>query len=412
MKKIERKSYNFFFVIVVLFWFAQYIYMPFFSPYLVMLGIPASIIGVIAGAYGFSQLLFRLPLSIFGSIRGNHKTIIAGGIVVVLISCALPLISHSWIFFLLTRALAGVASSTWVSYSAYLLEDAGALAKQRMGYLLAANTGGVFLSQVTGTIFFDHIGFDNLFIVAIFSAAASLVLLGFTSFNHGESEGVSASEVVCASGVVSASANASRSAFTKQSFIEILSNKNLWFSSVLMLIANWVAFSSNFTFTGIYAQEVLHADGVRLGMVALVFQGASILVSMLFGKFGDRNLPEKPLLASGFFVAVLCCVVMTLCGFAALIVVQVVFGIAISMINVILFARAGRNLSGDQQMLSMGLFQTIYSIGMTIGPIVSGFIFEQSNENFALTFFAIAAVALIGAVMAAFSNRHASRTGA
>ena len=390
MERVGRKGYNFFFVIVVLFWFAQYIYMPFFSPYLVMLGIPASIIGVIAGAYGFAQLALRLPLSIFGSRKGNHKAIIAGGIVVVLISCVLPLISHSWGFFLMTRALSGVASSTWVSYSAYLLEDAGQQAKQRMGYLLAANTGGVFLSQAIGTISIEHVGFVRLFIIAIGAAAAGLVLLCFTSFKRSES------------------ADAPRPVLTKQSLVDTLSNKNLWFCSVLMLLANWVTFSSNFTFTGIYAQEALHADGVYLGVISMVFQAASILVSMLFGKFGDRDLPERPLLASAFFLTALCCAAITFCGLAALIAVQIVVGIATSIINVILFARAGRNLSSSQQLLSMGLFQSIYSIGMTIGPIVTGVIFDQSNGNFPLIFYIIAAVAVVGAIMSAFSKTHAN----
>jgi len=125
---------------------------------------------------------------------------------------------------------------------------------------------------------------------------------------------------------------------------------------------------------------------------------------MLFGKFGDRSLPEKPLLISAFSLAALCCAVITFCNLTALIVMQAIYGIAKSTIGVILFARAGRNLSDDQQLLSMGFFQSVYGIGMTAGPVVTGFIFERSGGNFALTFYVLAAVAVIGAVCTALSG--------
>ena len=388
---MKKQGYNFIFAIVVLFWFAQYIYMPFFSPYLALIDIPASVIGVIAGSYGFTQMALRLPLSIFGSIKGNHKIIIVGGLVVVLISCALPLLSHSWAIFLMTRALAGVASSTWVSYTAYLLEDAGPLAKQRMGYLLAANAGGICISQITGTVMYDHGGLNTLFVLAIFASAAGIVLSRFTPFKH------------------IGNTNAPVPIFSKKSFLEILSNKNLWFCSILMLLSQWVLFSSNFTFTGIFAQEALNADALRLGLIALVFQISNTIVSMLFGKFGGRNLPEKPLLAGAFFLAAACCAVITHCNIVSLIIVQAFFGIAKSTIGVLLFAKAGRTLSDDQQLLSMGFFQSIYGIGMTVGPIVSGFIFEHSNGNYPLTFNILAGIAIIGAVWTSFSKTQSTQ---
>jgi len=388
---MKQRGHNYIFIIVALFWFAQYIYMPFFSPFLALIDVPASIIGVIAGSYGFTQMALRMPLSIFGSIKGNHKAIIGGGLVIVLLSCSMPLLSHSWVSFLLTRALAGVASSTWVSYSAYLLEDAGPMAKQRMGYLMAANTGGICISQITGTVFFNFGGLNTLFVIAIFAAAAGVVLLGFTSFTH------------------RGAANAPRPAFTKRSLIETLTNRNLWFCSMLMLLAQWVLVSSNFTFTGIFAQEALRADALHLGLIALVFQVSSTATSILFGKFGGRDLPEKPLLISAFSLAAFCCAAITFCNLAALIVMQAIYGVAKSAIGVILFARAGRNLSDDQQLLSMGFFQSVYGIGMTVGPAVTGFVFERSGGNFALIFYALAAVAVIGAVCTAFSGPRAPR---
>ena len=382
------------FVIVVLFWFAQFIYMPFFSPYLTLIGIPASIVGIIAGSYGFTQMILRIPLSIGGSIRGNHKAIMGWGLVAVIFSCAIPLFSDSWVVFLLTRALAGVASSTWVSYSAYLLEGAGASANQQMGRLLAANTGGIFIAQLTGTIVYDHVGIKTLFIIAVCAASAGLLLLAFRfpARHYGADGGI-------------------RPVFTRRSFLSVLRNKNLWACSILMSLAHWVGFSSNVTFTGVYAQKALGAGALHLGLISLVYQAASVIMSMVFGRIGKKRIPEKGIVSAAFAGLALCCAITVSCSLAGLISLQFAMGICMAVVSVILFARAGSDLADEQQLLSMGIFQSIYSIGMTAGPAVSGVLFESSGGGrlgFSFVFYSVAAVSLAGAIVASAGLRKKS----
>lgn len=382
MKNSSHDNDNLLFLIIVLFWFAQFIYMPFFSPYLTNIGISASLVGVIAGSYGFSQMVLRIPLSIGGSMKGNHKAIMGWGLAAVILSCAIPLMSSSWIIFLLTRTFAGLASSTWVSYSAYLLEGAGASANQQMGKLLAANTGGVFLAQLTGTILYDHVGIKALFIIAVCAAASGLLLLlRFPAVRNYRDGGV-------------------RPVFTKQSFFAVLQNKTLWICSILMSLGQYAAFSSNLTFTGVYAQNALGANALHLGLISLVYQAASASTSMAFSKIGKKRLPERAIVFAAFTGFALCCGLTTICSLTGLISLQFVAGSFMSMIGVILFARAGSDLADDQQLLSMGIFQSIYSIGMTVGPPVSGFLFEKSGEAYSMVFISIAAITLAGAVLA------------
>lgn len=44
---------NLLLIIVVLFWFAQYVYVPFQTPYLLTMQVSSSMIGIIIGIYGF-----------------------------------------------------------------------------------------------------------------------------------------------------------------------------------------------------------------------------------------------------------------------------------------------------------------------------------------------------------------------
>ena len=57
----QKHGDAFFLAIVTLFWFAQYIFVPFLSPHLIALGITASFAGVIMGAYGVAQLVLPFP---------------------------------------------------------------------------------------------------------------------------------------------------------------------------------------------------------------------------------------------------------------------------------------------------------------------------------------------------------------
>jgi predicted MFS family arabinose efflux permease len=66
---------------------------------------------------------------------------------------------------------------------------------------------------------------------------------------------------------------------------------------------------------------------------------------------------------------------------------------------VLLFANAGRELSKGQQLLAMGIFQSVYSIGMTVGPFVSGLIVDAPGGGFAPMFYSVAAVSCTGAVV-------------
>jgi MFS family permease len=167
-----------------------------------------------------------------------------------------------------------------------------------------------------------------------------------------------------------------------------------------MSIAWWAMFSTNFGFTGVYGAEVLRATSVQLGLIAFVCQIASVSVSLVFGRLKGRKLPERALLIAAFVLFGVYCAVSPHCTSAnTLILLQVLGGAAVAVPNVILFANAGRELSKGQQLLVMGIFQSVYSIGMTVGPFVSGLIVDAPGGGFAYMFNFVAAVSCTGAII-------------
>lgn len=77
---------NLLLIIVVLFWFAQYVYVPFQTPYLSTMQVSSSMIGIIIGIYGFSQMVLRMPIGIMADKNGRHKLFIILGVTVSSIS--------------------------------------------------------------------------------------------------------------------------------------------------------------------------------------------------------------------------------------------------------------------------------------------------------------------------------------
>ena len=381
------KRENLFFVIVALFWFAQYIYIPFFSPYLIALGISASVVGFILGSYGFTQLVLRVPLSIVGSRSGTHKTIIGAGILCTILATASPLVSDSWIAFLMTRALAGVASATWIAYTAYLLEGAEDAANQRMGYLMAANTAGCFSSQIIGTLLYGRIGMRMLFAVALGVAALAFILLLLTPFKR-------------------RAISEERGPAIASNLAGVLRNKNFWVCSSLALVMLFLLYATTFGFTGVFAQEALGAGSLVLGVLSILFQFCSMLISMGFGKLGRRRLPERGIITMAFVLIAAHCVAIPFCGIAGIILIQIVAGVGFSIGNVLTLANAGRELDDSQQILSMGLFQTKYSFGMLSGPAFTGVMFDHTGNNYFLTFSMLAIVAAAGAVFTLVAYRN------
>lgn len=65
--------------IVALFWFAQYVYIPYQTTYLTAAGAAGNVVGIVVGAYGISQLVLRLPAGVCADRLGRHKPFIMTG---------------------------------------------------------------------------------------------------------------------------------------------------------------------------------------------------------------------------------------------------------------------------------------------------------------------------------------------
>jgi len=377
MKK--KDSNALFLLIVVLFWFAQYIFVPFLSPHLIALGITASFTGIIMGAYGMAQLVLRIPISVGEDINGRHKLFIGTGLVVMALAAFIPLVSSSPVAYLLSRTLTGVAASTWVSYTAAYTQNVSNV-KQRMGQLIAANNFGVMLSYLAGGVLYQAAGMKAVFGMSTLSALAALALtLRWKP----------------------AQAPVTKP-FNKEGFFTVIKNRHLWICALMMALGQLVIFATSSSFVSNYA-KILGASSMMLSLISIAFNAMGTLMSWAYAQGVLKKLSEKWQLVLAFSVLTVYCALLPACRAPwQIALVQMLGGMSRSIMYTLLMAVAPAQIPPQAKTTATGVFQSVYSLGMTGGPVVMGWMIDGSGGNYTFSFLMVAAMAFVGVLWAFF----------
>ena len=116
--KAKRPQVLMYFVNAV-FWMTVYVYVPQFSDYIRYdIGATATLVGLITGSYGITQMLLRLPLGIWSDRLSRRKPFILMGIAMGgLSSLVMFLFARSPGALLIGRLMAGLAACAYVQIS-------------------------------------------------------------------------------------------------------------------------------------------------------------------------------------------------------------------------------------------------------------------------------------------------------
>ncbi len=374
-----KKNDVLFLLVVVLFWFAQYVFVPFLSPRLELLGIGASLAGTIIGAYGFSQLLLRIPISVTEDCLGHDRTFMLGGLAVMTIGSTLPIISEAPAVYLVSRALMGAGASTWVSFSVSFTRGA-ADAKTRMARLVFANNLGILLSYVVGGLIEQKLGMKALFVMSLIAEAAALCLIPACRLSRDEK-------------------TSSMRSFSLAELWHTFRNKRLLLCCLFGALTQLISFATAMSFTNNYA-KTLGASGFDISLISVTGYVGGIAASAAFSKGLFSRISERAFMALGFTAFAAYCVLVPFCqSIAAVACVQVLGGVARTLLYTYLMAANSTDVPSGQKTTAMGIFQSLYSLGMTAGPIVMGRIMDASAMNYSLSFTAIGALAALGALI-------------
>lgn len=360
---------NTLFIIMILYWFSLYTYIPFQVPYLYALNVTPSIVGIILGLYGASQMILRFPFGIISDYFGKYKIFIVLGSLLSAVSCIIKIVYPSANGFLIGNILTGVAASTWlmymVLYYSYFDRSKEHMAASKC---LVANVIGMFLGFLFATIFYQKFGMNLMLIAAAFAAFAATILALFLKEEKREKKN------------------------NIKDLILVIKNRRLLFFSVLSIIEQGIHMAASVSFTLNRIKE-LGGASYLVGIASLLNMFFAIVSAYIASTSFASKRGSKFYVPFSFVLLGLYCVAVILTKNIFVIVAsQILSGLSIGMLASYLTSEALIEIDRDKKSSAMGFYQTAYSIGIFIYPIITGKIVEMYSIEMAYIFLTASAV--------------------
>ena len=340
-----------FWIMTSLYWFSLYAYMPNLSPYAQQLGASHKWIGLIVGAYGFTQMIIRIPLGICSDTFNKRKIFIVFGFIVSIISSIVVWIFPSPTTLLIARALSGVAAATWVAFtvlfSSYFKEKE---APKAIGYINSSNGFGQMVAIFSGGMVAQVLGTRHAFLLAAIGGMVGLAVSLWIKDNK----------------------TIDRQPLKIADIWEIALEKQLLLVSVLAIFSQFVTFATVFGFTPVVA-NMLGANEFEQGLISTFSIVPGIVSAAMSGTYFANTFGKRNTLVIGFIVTALTCIYIPLVSsLYMLYIVQFIGGFARGMVFSLLMGMSIETVNMHKRATAMGFFQAIYGLGMFVGPSLVG----------------------------------------
>ena len=320
------------------------------------MGASYKLIGLIAGAYGFSQTILRIPFGILSDKMMNRKLFILFGVICAIISATIVYIIPNPYTLLVARLFAGAASATWVNFTVLFLSYfPTAESSKSIGISNSNSKIGQLLAMFVGGYIAINYGVRNIFLICIVIAIIAFIIGLFIHEDKIEEKQLSE-----ALGIFS-----------------IMNNKRIVYISFLGCLAQFITYSTTFGFTPIIASN-LGADSLQLSYLSTVNILPQVVFSILSATLFSDKFGEKRTLLAGFILSVVICVLTPLTpNIKMLYIIQFLSGIGNAITFTILMGMVIKDVDTRLKSTTMGFYQAFYGIGMILGPMILGAIGDK-----------------------------------
>lgn len=345
--------------------------MPFFTPYLRTLGLSATLIGFLVGCYGFTQLCVRIPLGIFADMSGRYRFLVRAGCFFTTISSLGLYMTQDVFWMFVCRILAGVAASTWVAFTVMFTgyfpeEESGKAIAQINGFNNTGKLLAFFLGSASATAF----GYQAPLLMSCITGFAAMFFSFFIKDNDSR-----------------------RTPQKPRELLEVFKDVSVLVPAVLAIVLQMLMQGTAFSFTSDVARSI-GANAVEIGVSSCLFTATQIGAVFFLNSSWAGKQDRKNMVAAGFLLYTLYCLMV---GFAPNMILmyaaQIIGGFANAVLTSVLMASCIAYVAPEKKSTAMGLYQAIYGIGMTIGPVIMGSFVDWSGYGGAFSLFALCALA-------------------
>jgi len=367
------------FIMTIPFFIAIYGYAPIVTSFANQMNASATLVGLIAGAYGFGQLTARLPLGVWSDNLGRRKIFIVCGCALAFIGPVLTIIVQSPVVLMFSRLLTGIAVASWghfmLLYSSYFPPEG---LTKAVGLISVSCYLGQFLGNFLSGIVADRFGVLATF---YFTAMVALIVFFMACFLFEEKRTVDRSNAMTFKKVFSSSMNRDTIIFT-----------------IITAIGLYCVFGTAFGFTPLFAEDYFNADKFQLSIITSVTTLAAVPACYLCTKIGPNTNVRMWLTVS-----------FSLCGAAGILIpfspsmlilyiLQTFVGFFGNIIVTIISPLVIRGLPFEKQASSLCFYQAFYSAGIVFGPVLTGVIMDFTR-SYILSFALIPIICLISIMM-------------
>ena len=346
------------FIVSVLLWFSLFIYLPTLPTLLNDKMGNLSSVGLVLSMYGLVQLIFRIPLGLFSDITGNIKIFIIFGFLFMGAGSLILGYGDSLGALMTGRALTGFGAATWVLLVSVFtrLFPVKRIVSATALITLANGVGKAFSTLFTG--FLNEWGGDSLvFLVAAAAAAVAVILILSTKIEKSQPTKFSFSEMS-----------------------QLFKRREIVIASIGHGVAMMGLWAITLSFLPVKA-EILGAGDVEIGLILSLHLAAFTLSNFINSRPGSAITIKKRV-----FLAVL---VFSLGNVLAVIapstfwlyIIGIISGLGYGILQSTFIGLSILKVDISQRSTALGFHQSLYSLGIFIGPWIGGVLADRFGIN-------------------------------
>lgn len=362
-------------LIIGLFWFTQYIYVPYTTPFLLAQKVSADFVGLVVGFYGAIPFFTRIFVGIFSDKIGYYKPMIIVGCASAALASLIRLYMPTGMGFLIANIISGFSSSMWMCFILFHTKTLTKENLQRgMGYVLVACNSGILLGFFASATLYQSFGMFLMCLLSVVGGTiATLIALTLKEPINQNLNTPKVSEL-----------------------LHVAYNKRLWFFSIIGMIQQGILMGTAMSFSN----EVAHSLGAvawQIGIMTMTMT-ASYTISCFLSSthLAIRIGPGILMTLSQICMALYCVLMVSVENVYALIPIQILLGTTGGFVFSWCSSEALSQIESYRRSTALGIFQTMFAIGMTFVPMIAGYLFAHTS-SLTSAFFFQAVLALIGA---------------
>lgn len=334
-----------------LYWASLYLYVPTLPTYVQSKSQTLALVGVVLSMYGLWQAIIRLPLGITADWLGQRKPFIVGGLALAGLGAWILGTADGVTGLAAGRAITGLAAGTWVPlvviFSTLFPPHEAVRASTIL--TLVGSVGRLLATSLTGSL--NQLGGYPLafYLAAGASVLAVLIVIPIREKPHQPQH----PSVAGIGGLIT--------------------RRDVLLPSLLTAVTQYANYAVSFGFVPILARQ-LGATDITQSMLVSTHIGVTMLGTLAaaatLGRIGARRLVILSfiLLSTGIGVAALTS------SLSPLFLSQFCIGLSMGISYPVLMGMSIRYVKDAERTTAMGLFQSVYAIGMFGGPWVSGWL--------------------------------------